>query len=329
MIRGPLTPPVYDDDDEENNEHFEKDILVIANNFPASLNFFCNPRNELMRDRLCYGQLDQYALACADDTPPLQLVPFCLAFKRHCHLVNYPADDWCVREFDRYDEYCTRAKKSKCKSCTHDLSCYCEPYQCTWQRYGYETAIWCQRYELYCNEKERRNKADELVSLMDGAVRVHNRCMHLFNLPKVICDPFRRQFDYNRCMKFLFDCELISEWDDDEESGKDTSKEKGETASSEGSTKVLTPTPDDQKLAAKIAEEEKALEQLLKEKEKEDKEKQNRKPEEAMAGGNISAISSTTLATTTLAATNGSKALMNPIKNPFSAIRLVSRKRSR
>nr|CDJ86035.1 Protein F26A1.9 [Haemonchus contortus] len=97
--------------------------------------------------------------------------------------------------------------------------------------------------------------------------------MHLFNLPKVICDPFRRQFDYNRCMKFLFDCELISEWDDEEESDKETGKEKGETAPSEGSTKVLTPTPDDQKLAVKIAEEEKALEQLLKEKEKEDKEK--------------------------------------------------------
>ncbi|KAK6014123.1 hypothetical protein OSTOST_20528, partial [Ostertagia ostertagi] len=105
--------------------------------------------------------------------------------------------------------------------------------------YGYETAVWCQRYELFCNEKQRRNKASELVTLMDGAVKVHYRCMHLFNLPKVICDPFRRQFDYNRCTK--------------------------------GPKKVLTPTPEDQKLAEKIAEEEKALERLLKEKENEDK----------------------------------------------------------
>ncbi|KAK6059649.1 hypothetical protein COOONC_02721 [Cooperia oncophora] len=97
---GALEPPHYDDD-EESNEHFERDVLVITNQFPNQLNFFCNPRNELMRDRICYGQVDAYALACADDTPPLHLVPFCLAFKRQCHLVNYPNDDWCVREFDR------------------------------------------------------------------------------------------------------------------------------------------------------------------------------------------------------------------------------------
>ncbi|KAK5979300.1 hypothetical protein GCK32_015489 [Trichostrongylus colubriformis] len=86
-----------------------------------------------------------------------------------------PPDDWCVREFDRYDDYCTGTKRSKCKSCTHDLSCYCEPYQCLWLRYGYETAVWCQRYELFCNEKERRNKASDLVTLIDGAVKIHYR----------------------------------------------------------------------------------------------------------------------------------------------------------
>lgn len=42
-------------------------------------------------------------------------------------------------------------------------------------RYGYETAVWCQRYELFCNEKERRNKAKELIALMDGAVTIHYR----------------------------------------------------------------------------------------------------------------------------------------------------------
>uniref|UniRef100_A0A0R3PWE0 G_PROTEIN_RECEP_F1_2 domain-containing protein n=1 Tax=Angiostrongylus costaricensis TaxID=334426 RepID=A0A0R3PWE0_ANGCS len=68
-------------------------------------------------------------------------------------------------------------------------------------RFGYNTAVWCQRYELFCDEKERRRKATELVTLMEAAVKIHYKCMHLFNLPKVICDPLRRQFDYNRCTK--------------------------------------------------------------------------------------------------------------------------------
>ncbi|KIH45763.1 hypothetical protein ANCDUO_24191 [Ancylostoma duodenale] len=42
-------------------------------------------------------------------------------------------------------------------------------------RYGYHTAVWCQRYELFCNEKQRRNKAQELITLMQDAVRVHYR----------------------------------------------------------------------------------------------------------------------------------------------------------
>ncbi|VDK67414.1 unnamed protein product, partial [Cylicostephanus goldi] len=192
---------------EREDEHYENDVIVITNRFPKELNFFCNPRHELMRDRLCYGHIDAYALACAEDTPPMHLVPFCLAFKkfayliqRHCSLVNYPADDWCHREFDRYEGFCTSAKRQKCKSCSYDLTCHCEPYECLWKRHGFNTAVWCQRYELFCNEKARREKAAELVSLMQDAIKIHYRCMHLFNLPKVICDPFRRQFDYNRCM---------------------------------------------------------------------------------------------------------------------------------
>lgn len=27
------------------------------------------------------GEIDAFALACADDSPPIQLVPFCLGYK--------------------------------------------------------------------------------------------------------------------------------------------------------------------------------------------------------------------------------------------------------
>ncbi|KJH40198.1 hypothetical protein DICVIV_13863 [Dictyocaulus viviparus] len=76
--------------------------------------------------------------------------------------------------------------------------------------------------------------------------------MHLFNLPKVICDPFRRQFDYNRCIKILFiePLDILG-----------------------SSKRILTPSSEDSKLAAKIAADEMALEKLLAEKEKEDKKK--------------------------------------------------------
>ncbi|CCD66800.1 Coiled-coil domain-containing protein [Caenorhabditis elegans] len=51
---------------------------------------------------------------------------------------------------------------------------------------------------------------------MQDRIKVHYRCLHLYNLPQVICDPFSTRFDWYRCMKFLFDCELISDWDDDD-----------------------------------------------------------------------------------------------------------------
>ncbi|KHJ80223.1 hypothetical protein OESDEN_20105 [Oesophagostomum dentatum] len=283
-----------------------------------------------MRDRLCYGQVDAYALACAEDTPPMHmhLVPFCLAFKRHCSLVNYPADDWCAREFDRYEDFCTETKRRRCKSCSYDLSCYCEPYECLWRRHGFNTAVWCQRYELFCNERQRRKKANELIALMEDAVKIHYRCMHLFNLPKVICDPFRRQFDYNRCMKFLFDCELISEWDSGEEAtGKEAARE-GEGA--EGPKKTLKPTPEDKKLAEKIAEEEKALERLLAEKEKEEKFKQNRKPESAAAPSapsNVTVVASMSTASNFSAAETKMEATEKKPRSassehPFSNVKL-------
>ncbi|VDM67457.1 unnamed protein product [Strongylus vulgaris] len=107
---------------------------------------------------------------------------------------------------------------------------------------------------------------------MQDAIKIHYRCMHLFNLPKVICDPFRRQYDYNRCIKFLFDCELISEWGSEEELTGKSLEGKAEGGEEEQKTiKTLKPTPEDEKLAAKIAEEEKELENLLREKDKEGK----------------------------------------------------------
>ncbi|KAJ1365906.1 hypothetical protein KIN20_026376 [Parelaphostrongylus tenuis] len=233
------------EDDVEVDQHYENDLLVIANRFPEELIFFCNPRNELMRDRICYGQLDAYALACADDTPPLHLVPFCFAFKHQCSRITYPSDDWCVREFDRYVDYCTRMRRNTCKSCDYDLSCYCEPYECVWRRFGYNTAVWCQRYELFL----RRERA--------------TTCMHLFNLPKVICDPFRRQFDYNRCTKFLFDCELISNFDDELGiSEKQIVPEEAHHEGEEAPKKTLTLTPEDKEIQAEIAQEEVELERL-------------------------------------------------------------------
>ncbi|CAL2037388.1 unnamed protein product [Caenorhabditis brenneri] len=203
-------------EEEEEEKSLEKDILVIPNRFPKRLNWFCNPRNEMMRDRFCFGEIDAFALACADDSPPIQLVPFCLGYKHQCSKANYPSEDWCEKEYNHYKRFCTHCEKDPCISFTHDIDCYCEPYNNIWRRYGFETARWCQKYELTCDEKTRRDKGSELVQLMQDRIKVHYRCLHLYNLPHVICDPFSTRFDWYRCMKFLFDCELISDWDDDD-----------------------------------------------------------------------------------------------------------------
>uniref|UniRef100_A0A0K0DBZ8 Transposase n=1 Tax=Angiostrongylus cantonensis TaxID=6313 RepID=A0A0K0DBZ8_ANGCA len=43
-------------------------------------------------------------------------------------------------------------------------------------RFGYDSAVWCQRYELFCDEKERRRKATELITIMEAAVKIHYKC---------------------------------------------------------------------------------------------------------------------------------------------------------
>uniref|UniRef100_A0A1I7X270 Uncharacterized protein n=1 Tax=Heterorhabditis bacteriophora TaxID=37862 RepID=A0A1I7X270_HETBA len=168
-----------------------------------------------MRDRLCFGQLDAFSLACVDDTPPLH--------------------------------------------------CYCEPYDCLWKRslgsttriYGYETAMWCQRYELFCNEKERRRKGTDLVSLMHDTVRVHYRWFKFVNKPNLTY--------------FLFDCELITEWDEEQTERKGSTFIEGNNLEKQEKSKTLTPSSEDIKLANKLAEEERLLEKLVKEREKEEK----------------------------------------------------------
>ncbi|CAJ0943160.1 unnamed protein product, partial [Mesorhabditis belari] len=140
-----------------------------------------------MRDRFCYKAIDAFAIACANESPPLQLIPFCFGYKYQCSRLTYPTEDWCEKEFDHYE------------------------------RTGTRTAEWCQRFELFCNATAREEKRAELNALMGDAVKVHKQCVELWGLSHAICNPFIRNFQWERCQKFLFDCELISDFPDDEE----------------------------------------------------------------------------------------------------------------
>ncbi|CAI4226081.1 unnamed protein product [Auanema sp. JU1783] len=282
-VKLPNLPSLTEYDDYDESLPFEKDILVIPNRFPKDLNFFCYPRTDLIRDRMCYGQLDAFSLLCADDTPPIHIVPFCIAFKHSCSKLNYPSENYCSREKKQYRRYCKSMRLRNCENAYYDTSCSCEPYENHWRRYGFDTAVWCQKYELYCDEDKRREKATEIVPILKDAVRVHYRCFHMFNLVQVICNPFRKQFDWDRCMKFVLDCELISDFeeDDKDESGEISSNKmststeivvetnSGANKSSDGKEGFIG-TAEEEKSAKKIAEEEKLLEELIKESEREE-----------------------------------------------------------
>uniref|UniRef100_A0A0N4ZPM5 DB domain-containing protein n=1 Tax=Parastrongyloides trichosuri TaxID=131310 RepID=A0A0N4ZPM5_PARTI len=221
---------------EEDDETEKKSPLLIAdNNFPPKYNVFCVPNSVGLKDRFCYGNLDAYIIACAHNNYPLHLASFCFGFKHLCSKVNYPNDKFCDVEYDKYMKYCKIDNRENCAMDTkvycdyyHGNStrddevsriahgCFCNPYKCLIRRGGLHTAEWCQRYELFCDSKKREEESQELSQLMTKAIVVHQHCTIFLHFAKVLCNPFGPDYDQARCTKFLFDCELISDFSQSE-----------------------------------------------------------------------------------------------------------------
>ncbi|KAK0417126.1 hypothetical protein QR680_012842 [Steinernema hermaphroditum] len=207
---------VEEEDQEEEETEDALRLIVIDNNFPKELVFFCQIRTRLQRDRFCYRHLDAYLLACPDGTPPIFLVPFCLAYAQQCSKLAFPEEKWCVREFDHYEKFCTAPERTECSAeeqCGReqpDYSCHCEPFTCLARRQVRPLQL--GRFELFCDAEKRTEKSDDLANLLKDSVNVHKQCLEFLLVARTICNPFRPDFDHERCMKFLFDCELISDF---------------------------------------------------------------------------------------------------------------------
>ncbi|KAF8359542.1 hypothetical protein PRIPAC_94537 [Pristionchus pacificus] len=231
------------------DKDYSDDVLVIPNEFPDTLTRICYPRTPLMRDRFCIGNVDAFALACAGGRPPLQLAPFCQGFDDICDRFDFPEDEWCEKDFSVYRRHCAFSGRTPCEDCsTRFEDCSCEPYVCLWRQKGLDSARWCQKYELFCNAESRRKSAEKLVSVLESSIRLHTHCYTLWNVARTICNPFRNKYDFKRCQKFLIDCELLGDFQEEDqeeaflvEAEKEVNKEKGKINGTDPSSTSTVP----------------------------------------------------------------------------------------